>query len=115
MVYDGHQKSWQESYSSCFVPSIVNHKQGHQKDFEEKPSSDGGIGALADRSRRWGQPRLLLYNRSPAAGLGHGTSCLLQNEHDEVLHSHLEEAVVLRSSPQEEPVVVFGADLLVIV
>lgn len=91
------------------------HKRGHQKIFEEKPSINGGVGALADWSRGRGQPGLLLYNRSPAARLGHGPTFPLQSGHGEVLDSRLEEAVVPWPSPQKESAAVFGADLLVIV
>jgi len=79
-----------------------------------KPSSGRRIDGLAGRGRRGGQPRLLLDGCSPAAGLGHGSSNLLQIVHAKVLDAHLENAIVPWLGPQEEPAVVFGADLLVI-
>lgn len=94
----------------------MNHVQGYRKNFEPgKLSTGGGIDTLAGWSRRWGQPRLLLHNRSPATRLGHGSSGLLQTAHDEILDPHVDEAVVPRLGPQKEPIIVFGADLLVIV
>jgi len=78
-------------------------------------SSVAKLGIGETSGGRGGQLRLLLHSCGPAAGFGHGSSNLLQIAHAKIFDAHLENAVVSWLGPQEEPAVVFGADLLVIV